>query len=84
MARKDRLKDRFIGLFSTLIVSVISFLVYSYFGSFETKADAQSKYSMLRTEIKLVQCYLDKNNCTDTMKKEIIPRRKMWKSLKSN
>jgi len=53
-------KDRLIGV----IVTIITFLSWSYFASFETRADAESKYSALDKKISLVLCYLDKKHCT--------------------
>lgn len=59
-----KVKERFIGLVSALMVSLISFLTYSYLGSFETKASSRSKFTLLDKKISLVLCYMDKRHCT--------------------
>lgn len=56
-------KERFIGLLSATVVSLLSFLTYSYFGSFETKASSESKYGKLDKKITLILCYMDKKYC---------------------
>lgn len=57
------LKNRFIGLVSALVVSCITFLVYSYFGSFETKASSETKFNKLDKKVSLILCYMDKKHC---------------------
>lgn len=64
-----KLKDRFIGLVSAIVVSLLSFLTYNYFMSFETRASSQSKFQVLDKKISLVLCLMDKKYC-------IIPRGK--------
>lgn len=58
-----KIKDRLLGVIVTLISSALMFLTYSYFGSFETKAAADSKYSKLDKKIDLVICLLDDTRC---------------------
>lgn len=71
-------KDRMIGTLVTLSVSVITFLVYSYFGSFETKAQALKshdrielravkRYNRIDKNVGLILCYMDKKHCTPIM-----------------
>ena len=59
-----KLTDRFIGLISALIVSLLSFMTYSYFGSFETKAASETKYGRLDKKVSLVLCLMDTKYCT--------------------
>lgn len=54
----NRSKERMLGVVVTLASSAIMFLTYSFFGSFETKADALDKYGRLETKIDLMLCYL--------------------------
>ena len=61
-------KDRLIGTIVTLITSTIMFLTYSYFGSFETKAGSESKYSRLDKKITIVLCLLDIKYCAKDLK----------------
>lgn len=78
---RNKVKDRFLGTAMTLVVTMISFLVYSYFGSFETKANAASKYVELKQDfnqkhnsmdkkLSLILCYMKpEKNCTPELKK---------------
>ena len=59
----NRYKDKLIGTVVTLITSALMFLTYSYFGSFETKADSESRYTRLDKKITIVLCLLDKRYC---------------------
>ena len=59
------IKDKLIGTVVTLISSAVMFLFYNFIGSFETKADAMSKYSKLDKKIDLVLCYLNNKHCLD-------------------
>lgn len=60
-----QVKDRLLGVVVTLMSSMIMFLAYSYFGSFETKAAAESKYGRVDKKLSLILCYLDKKHCID-------------------
>ena len=80
---RTKVKDRFIGLISATAVSTISFLVFNYFGSFETKANAASKYVELKQDfayrhttldlkLSLVLCYLKpEKHCTPELEGKI-------------
>jgi len=68
-------KNRLIGIVTSFFVMTLSFLTYSYFGSFETKADAISEHQKIRQEflveklenkgkLDLVLCYMDDKHCT--------------------
>lgn len=54
----EKIKERLLGVAVTLISSTIMFLAYSYFGSFETKANSLKKYQIIDKKIDLVLCYL--------------------------
>ena len=61
--KNNKIKERLVGVIVTLATSCTMFLTYSYFGSFETKAASESKYSKLDKKITIVLCLLDKQYC---------------------
>lgn len=62
-------KDRLLGVVVTLFTSALTFLVYSYVGSFETVAGSESKYLRLDKKITIVLCLLDKKYCANEVLK---------------
>lgn len=64
------MKDKFVGVVVTIISSMLMYLTYAYFGSFETKAGSSTKFNDLSTKIDRVDgkidkviCYLDNKQC---------------------
>lgn len=57
------MKDKLIGV----IVTMLTFLAWSYFAAFETLAGSESKYSKLDKKISLVLCYMDKKHCINQL-----------------
>jgi len=65
VSQNDKLKERLLGTLVTIVTSAIMFVFYSFFGSFETKADSQKKYDIVNKKLDKVICYLDKTKCLD-------------------
>ena len=59
----EKVKERFFGMVATILTVAFTFLVSSYFGSFETKADAMTKYQIIDKKLSLVLCYLNNKHC---------------------
>ncbi len=70
----DTLKNRFIGVVTTIITVIITFLGSQYFFSFQTKAESEKAINIVKGEIKKelnqiklnqrnIICYLDKTKC---------------------
>ena len=64
-----RYADKLVGTIVTLFVCLLSFLTFSYFGSFETIASSESKYAKLDRKITMVLCLLDQQYCANEVKK---------------
>ena len=57
------IKERMIGAVVTGSFVIVTFLVTAYFSSFETKASAESRYSIIDKKLTAIMCFLDKNDC---------------------
>lgn len=68
--KNKTIKERLVGTIVTLAVSCITFLLYSYVGSFETKAASESKYATLDKKVSIILCLMDKTYCVKQMEKD--------------
>lgn len=53
------MKEKIIGV----AVTLITYLVYVYVGSFETKAASEKKFFTIDKKLDKVICYLDEETC---------------------
>lgn len=53
------MKEKLLGV----VVTLITYLVYTWIGSFETKAASEKKFSIIDNKLDRVICYLDNTKC---------------------
>lgn len=60
------MKEKLVGVGVTLL----TYLIYTWVGSFETKAASEKKFGIIDSKLDRVICYLDKTKCLDYSKKQ--------------
>jgi hypothetical protein len=65
----DKGQDRLIGTIVTMITSGAMFLIYSYFGSFETQAASENKFQIINRKIDIIICHIKPELCLERIDK---------------
>lgn len=58
-------QDRLLGTVVTMLTSGAMFLIYSYFGSFETQAASENKFQIINRKIDIIICHIKPESCIE-------------------
>lgn len=65
---RTKVKDRLIGAVVTSTTTCFAYLVFSFFNSFETKADSASKFAKLDHKLDIALCLLSEDLCKESIR----------------